>query len=524
MNVGEFIVRCLIKQGIRHIFGIPGNQLTPIFEAIYKNNDDIKFIDCRNESGASLMADGYAKSSGKVSVCMVSPGPGASNTYIGMLEGYTSCSPVLLITVKGKAEFDEKGEERLFHGLDHIEAFKPVTKWQYRVEKIEEIPYSIKKAFENLTSGRPGPVVLEFRSDLLVQDIDEELPDKYFFDNKKDNESNIQDVAEIISKSKNPVIIAGREVFSSKAENELLELAKKIYAPILTTTMGKGVVSDYEELALGSILNYNYENKLKDVFEKSDLCIAIGVRFTQVDTESWSMKINVPLVTISVDSKYLNRDYKSEKSLVGDIRLNLKCLLENVKDKKVDFNRKNTIRKFREEMDNINYPGLIRNFQEVMPLNSILVNDVHIEGFSYAHYKVRSCSNYIHSGLSLGIGYALPAAIGAKMAFPERKIVAFCGDGGFLMNSPELATIKRYGIDITIVIVNDGWFGTIKRKQQPYIHNIIGLNLYNPDFMKLAEAYNMQGFRVDDMQNFNSTLKKAIDIKEAVIVEVVKNW
>ena len=326
MNVGEYIVLCLMNQDVRHVFGIPGNQLTPIFEALYHHRKEIKFINCRSEAGASLMADGYAKSSGNIGVCMISPGPGAANTYIGVLEAYTSCSPLLLITVKGSAKFDEKGEERLFHGLDHSEAFKSVTKWQCRVEKAEDISNALKNVFEQLLSGRPAPVVLELRSDILDKKVDVEVPEKYIFQKKKAMFQDIKEVARIISNAKSPVIIAGREVFSSKAENELLELANKIYAPILTTTMGKGVISDYEELALGSILNYNYEKKMDAVMDNADLCIAIGVRFTQLDTDSWSMKINLPMVTISVDDIYLNRDYKSEKFLIG-IRPIIPCLI-----------------------------------------------------------------------------------------------------------------------------------------------------------------------------------------------------
>ena len=159
-----------------------------------------------------------------------------------------------------------------------------------------------------------------------------------------------------------------------------------------------------------------------------------------------------------------------------------------------------------------------------MPENSILVNDVHIEGFSYAHYKVESCSDYIHSGLSLGIGYSLPAAIGAKLSFPDRNVVAFCGDDGFLMNSPELSTLKKYGVNITIVIVNDGAYGTIKRRQNNYIHETIGLNLYNPVFFTLAQAYNIKALQVKDIKDFNMVLSKAIDLQEPVIVEIIKNW
>ena len=179
MNLGEYIVSTLINQGIKHIFGIPGNQLTPMLESLYFHRDKISFIDCRNEAGASLMAEGYAKVSGKVSVCMVSPGPGAANTYIGVLEAYTSCSPLLLITVRGNAEYDNKGEDRLFHGLNHLEAFKAITKDQIRLRETSEAYSVMRKIFRQLTTGRPGPVLLEIQGGILDIDIDEYIPTKF---------------------------------------------------------------------------------------------------------------------------------------------------------------------------------------------------------------------------------------------------------------------------------------------------------------------------------------------------------
>ena len=521
MNVGEYIVQSLIKQDIKHVFGIPGNQLTPILESLYFHRDKIAFVDCRNEAGASLMAEGYAKSSGNISVCLVSPGPGAANTYIGVLEAFTSCSPLLLITVRADKEFDEKGEERLFHGLDHVEAFRSITKKQFRLKRAKDTSEVMRAIFEQLSKGRPGPVLLEIQGRTLGSETGEEPPAKLSFSLDTDSDRKINEMARRVSGSKKPVILAGREVFSARAEKELLAFAKKINAPVLTTTMGKGVISDYEELSLGSILNYNYDKQTDAVFADSDLCIAIGVRFTQVDTESWRMKISVPLLTVSFDDKYVDRDYRSELSLLGDIKENLRQLTKMVEHSSSDSERIERLRSL-DEPDN--YQGVLRLIHDVMPENGILVNDVHIEGFSYARYRVRCCSDYIHSGLSLGIGYALPAAVGAQLAFPERKVIAFCGDGGFLMNSSELSTVMRYRVPITIIIVNDNGFGTIKRSQKEYIHDVLGLNLYNPDFMKLADSYHMKGYRVEKTTDVKAVINMANNMPEPVLVEIVKNW
>jgi acetolactate synthase-1/2/3 large subunit len=381
----------------------------------------------------------------------------------------------------------------------------------------------MQKAFEHLIGGRPGPVMLEFTIESLKAEVDATIPDKFTFSKKEPQEEAILEIAKIINNSHKPFIIAGREVFALKAEKELSEFAKAIAAPIITTCMGKGVVSDFEDYSLGSILNINYYKKMESLAQESDLCIAIGNRFTQVDTDNWSMKLPKTLVSITIDDSFINKDYTSDYSLTGNIKSNLQLLLSNLEKKELNLDWNNFVTNFKKQIGDISFPKIVSDIRATLNRDGILVNDVHSEGFpTCGHFKVYEPSNYIQSAISLGVGYALPAAIGAKIAFPDRQVIAFSGDGGFLMSSPDFSTAMKYGINVVFVIVNDNAFGTIKKGQPEHLHDTIGLDLYNPDFMDFAKAYKAKSFRVNDLSDFRLVLKKALEMNEPVIIEVVK--
>ena len=519
MTGGEIVVECLKKQGVSVVFGMPGTHLSQIYAGLYKNQDSITHILARHEGGASFMAEGYSRATGEVGVCTVIPGPGASNTYTGIVEGYTDCSPVLLITGQHEPRYANKDYGKMFHGLDHIAAFSPVTKLTKRVENVEDIPGGINEVFEALRSGRPKPVLLEITTNALSAEADLEIPERNDGIKMKATEQQIQQAIDLIIKSERPFVIAGKGIYHTRASAELLEFAKLINAPIVTTAMGKGVISEYEELSLGGIGNTTARNAMGE----SDLVLAIGTRFVQMDTGSWSMEIPQPLIHIEDDSKEINKEYIADVGIAGNASLVLKQLIDALKGCELRNGWSDKLSQFKREVESAEKPQMVRELREILSPDATLVSDVHIAGYpARTHFKVHDPSNYLYSGILVAMGYGLPAAIGVKTAYPERQVVAFCGDGGFIMSSADFATLMKYNLKVLVIVVNDNALGSVKGGQMRNLGGSIGVDLYNPDFVKYAESFGAYGFRVNEPDEFKPTVEKALTLDGPALVEVIR--
>ena len=518
MTGAEILVECLKKQGVKVIFGMPGSLTREIDAALYKNKRTIHYILARHEGGASLMADGYARVTGDVGVCLAIPGPGAANAYSGILEAYTANVPVLLITAQNYSYYGKKDFSKMTHGLDQLTAFGPVTKCVRRVELVEKIPEAIYEIFGILRSGRPKPALLEITRDALAAEMNLPIPERNDGIKSKATDEQIKRVIDLLGKSNRPFILAGRDVYQSRASGELLEFAKIIQAPVSTTKLGKSVISENESLSLGDIENQVSRDALAD----SDLVFVIGTQFTQVDTNNWSLKISQPLIHIDVEPGEIDREYIADVGIVADIKLTLQQLLSTLKSYRYNSNWGKKLDVFKKVFKTRKMPRYIRELQQVLAPNAILSVDVHMAGYmACTHFRVDEAAKFLHSPISTTVGYALPAAIGAKIARPDCPVIAFCGDGGFMLSSPELATIMKYNLNIVIIVINDNAFGTVKHVQLNHFGHTLGVELYNPDFIKFAECFGMYGFRVRDLNNFKSTLKKALTLKKPVLIEVI---
>jgi len=517
MNGADLLIDCLKKQEVEVLFGIPGAQLRDIYAALYKTKKSIRHITARHEGGASLMAVGYARATNKPGICLTISGPGASNAYTGILEAYTACDPILLIIVKEDFHNNDKDQAKLQHGFDQWSAFYPVTKYMEKIATVKEIPRAVETAFEIFHSGRPGPVLLEISCQALSSEINIELSDKK---NKlvktPPPKELLTQAVQLLAKSRRPIILAGRGVYHAQAYSELHEFSKLLNAPVATTALGKGVIPECEPLSVG----YIRTQLAKKVMADSDIMVALGTRFVQTDTENWTLKFPQPLIHIDVDPDEINKEYMSDVGITGDLKPILRQLIRRLKfmdrnwDSRLDF-----IEKLRGSQKKTNYMKQIR---QMIATDAIFCVDVHRLGYSACKsFEVYVPNTFLHSPISMTLGFALPAAIGAKIAFPERQVIVFCGDGGFLLSSPEFATMIKYNLGIVIIIYNDNAYGTIKDMQMDLFGNLIGVDLVNPDFIKFAEAYGVNGFKVNGINKLSPALKEALLLNKPVLIEVL---
>lgn len=518
MTGADILVECLLKQGIRVIFGMPGSITRDIYSVLYKKRNVIRHITARHEGGACLMAEGYALVTGDVGVCLTVPGPGATNAYTGMLEAYTANVPLLLITAQHEAGYSKKDIEKMTHGLDQVSAFRAVTKCIRRVEKVGNIPGAVSEIFESLRSGRPKPALLEITRDALTAKADLEIPDWADGVRLKAADEQILSAVDLLYRARHPFIIAGNGVYHSDASEELLKLAKLLNAPIATSGLGKGVLSEDEDICLGYIGN----PVVKKALEEADLCLAIGTRFVHADTESWSLKMPQTLIHIDAESSEINCRYPATLGITGDAKPVLKQIIEAVSGKELQGGWDGKLNSLKERINSLKKPLYVQMLRETIARDAILSIDVHMGSFlATKYFKVYETRSFIHSHISMAMGYGLPAAIGAKVAFPERQVVAFCGDGGFMLSSPEFLTAIQHNINVVVVVINNNGFSTIKDVQQNHFGRTIGVDLHNPDFMKFAEACGAHGFRVTDINEFKPVLEKALKMDKPVLIEVI---
>lgn len=519
MNGADLLIECLKKQNVNCLFGMPGVQNLKIYDALYRcGRESLDHYLVRHEYAASLMALGYARATGQVGVALTVPGPGATNAATGLLEAYTDCEPVLLITGQGPVSLYKKDPSKLFHGLDQMALFKPITKYCAIARSAEEIPDVMEKAFQALRSGRPGPVVLEFPDDALVAETDAPAPP--FVDRLPGPTPNAEDLSQAVQtlvQAKRPMIIAGSAVIHAKARKELQELAEKLNIPVAVTRGAKGALREDHPLALNHCCRYVGDQATK----AADCTLTVGYRFAQLDTRNYTMEPARPLIQIDEDPREIGLEYPCEVGLVGDLKVTLRELIQAVEPKQTDW--PGLIKGFKEKFATQPRLPLLPEIREVLPEEGILCVDAHSIGYAtHDEFPVADPSNYYFPNVSVALGSAFPVALGAKVARPDRPVVCFTGDGGFMMGSPELSTAVKYGINVVTVVVNDQTLSGIKGSQQKfYDERIIDVELGNPDFVKFAESFGAYGRRVEDFSEFKSAFQEALALNRSCLIEVM---
>ncbi|HBF4252733.1 biosynthetic-type acetolactate synthase large subunit [Clostridioides difficile] len=537
MNGAKVILECLKKEGIDTIFGYPGGAVIPLYDALYDYSDDFKHIRTSHEQGLVHAADGYARSTNTVGVCFTTSGPGATNAITGIATAFMDSSPMVVIS--GQVPTSLLGKDS-FQEIDITGATLSMTKHNYLVRNTKELMPTIKEAFKVANSGRKGPVLVDVPKDLFLAEMDFSGEDydlcqiddymDYKSDFGLDDETNIKllnEAIDIIKESKKPVIYAGGGVKSSDSEEILEKFATKIDTPILNTLMGLGNIDRKNELSLGMVgMHGSRESNL--ALSNSDLVIAIGARFSdRVISKSSEFAKNAKIIHIDIDPSEISKNIESNVSLVGDVKLVLSLLLEMVESKN-NSNWKEEIKTFRKsegiQTDEFHPQNILKKINEkyeTLKKPTVVVTDVgQHQMWAAKYWNFKGNKSFITSAGLGTMGFGLGAAIGTKAGNVDKNVVLVTGDGSFRMNCNELATVSNYNVPMLILLFNNRTLGMVRQWQklfsnQRYSQTDINENV---DYVKLVNAYNIDGYKVSNMEELGKALNM-IDFNKPVFLQ-----
>ncbi|WP_303247914.1 acetolactate synthase large subunit [uncultured Methanobrevibacter sp.] len=531
MRGGEAIIESLKKMGVEVIFGYPGGQLIPFYDMLY--DADMHHMLVRHEQCAAHAADGYARASGKVGVCLATSGPGATNLVTGIATAFMDSSPILAIT--GQVPSVLIGNDA-FQEADIVGITMPITKHSYQVSNPDLIPSTIKTSFELAKSGRPGPVLIDVPKEVQEGELskfkDSLISTPGYSPTIKGNIKQIKKAQELIKQSTKPLILAGSGVLISNASEELVEFARLIKAPVMTSLLGKGVIDETDDLSLG-MLGMHGRKVANDSINESDLLIAIGTRFSDRTTGKLSdFMQDGKVIHIDIDPAEIGKNVDVDLPIVGDAKHILSSLIEVLGGYKPSDKWANSLKiQKREKYPRISYDDVPLKPQSVMKEigaaineDTIITTDVGQNQMWAAHFlDIRKPRKFISSGGLGTMGFGLPAAIGAKVACPEDPVVSINGDGGFLMVCQELATIKQYDTPVIITILENRTLGMVYQWQNLLYDERYCQTTLNesPDFVKLAESFGINSERITKPGETEAAVKKAIKDNEPIVLDVV---
>lgn len=536
MTGAKALIESLKKEGVRVVFGLPGGAILPVYDALY-DETELRHILVRHEQCAAHMADGYARASGRVGVCMATSGPGATNLTTGVATAYMDSSPIVAIT--GQVPTSMIGRDA-FQEADIVGIMTPITKHCFQPRDTKEIPRIVKEAFYIASTGRPGPVLIDLPRDVQQMETDIEFPEdvKLLGYNPKlePHPLQIKKAAKLLIEAEKPFILAGGGVRLSGAYTELIALAELLQAPIGTTLMGKGVVPEDHPLCVGGVgMHGGVANK---IICEADVILAIGVRFSDRTTGRFdSFCPEAKIIHIDVDSAEINKNIRAHIPIVADARRALKALYDEIINSAAKSNLDKTgwIKRVNEikesariyleyEGGRLSAPGIIREMRKLMPRESILVTEVgQNQMWAYLHFQVLMPGGYITSGGLGTMGFGFPASLGAKVARPDIPVVDLAGDGSFLMTEQDLATSIVEDIPVTVVILNNGVLGMVAQWQRLFYrrrYSQVHLGRI-PDFVKLAEAYGAEGVKVESIDDFREAFAKALKNDVTTVIDVL---
>ncbi len=537
INGGKILLECLYRLGIRDIFGYPGGAVIPIYDEIYKYGK-INHYFSRHEQGAAHEADGYARASGKVGVCLATSGPGATNLVTGIMTAHMDSIPMLAIT--GQVGSSLLGKDA-FQESDIVGITVPITKMNYLVQNIKDLPRILKEAYYIASTGRPGPVLIDIPKDIQLQEIsyDEfnKLYEKEFrlegYDpTYKGHQGQIKKALKLIKEAKKPLIIAGAGILKARASKELREFAEKINSPVTTTLLGLGTFPSSHELSLG-MLGMHGTVAANYATDEADLVIAAGIRFDDRitgDPNKFCKKAKI--IHIDIDPAEIDKNKKADVPIVGDLKNVLTGLNNEVEVKEnPDWIKKTKgwkdeyplgYRKVGE--DKILAQEVLEELNNILKGEAIVVTDVGQHQMWTAQFiNYENPDSIITSGGAGTMGFGLPAAIGAQVAMPEKKVVLIVGDGGFQMTFQELMMIRQYNLPVKVVIINNSFLGMVRQWQELFNdkrYSFVDLT-YNPDFIKVADAYGVKGAKISTKEDLKTKLRGLIESDEGVVIECV---
>ena len=529
MTGAQAVLECLKREGVDVVFGLPGGVLLPLYDAIY--NSEIRHILVRHEQGAAHMADGYARATGKVGVCIATSGPGATNLVTGIATAYMDSVPMVAIT--GQVNTFLIGKDA-FQEADITGITLPITKHNYLLRSAKDIPRVFREAFYIARSGRPGPVLIDLPRDVTVEEMEFNWPEVNlpgYHPSIKAHEMQIKKAAKALMEAERPVIYAGGGVKFADAHRELFDLAVKINAPVTTTLMGIGCFPEDHPLSLG-MLGMHGTKYANYTIQESDLILAVGARFDdRVTGKVSSFAPRAKIIHVDVDPAEIGKNVRVDIPLVGDAKNALAGLLKEVKPKprsawndKVDSWKSDYPLKYVPDMNIIKPQYVIEKLCELAP-DAIITTEVGQNQMWAAQFFVhKDPRKFISSGGLGTMGYGFPAAIGAKMGMPDCEVIDIAGDGSFLMNSQELATAVVNDIPVKVAIINNGCLGMVRQWQELFFgkrYSATILGRTSPDFVKLAEAYGAVGLRATKPSEVEPVIKAALASDRPTLMDFI---
>lgn len=523
-NTADLLVECLIEEGVEYIFGIPGEENLALMNAIYDSS--IKFITVRHEQGAAFIADVYGRLTGKAGVCLSTLGPGATNLITGVADAYSDGAPLVAIT-------GQVGTERMHitshQFLDLTKMFEPITKRTKMVVRPDTIGEIVRLAFKYAENEKPGATHIDLPVNIAKMPVPEhEKPLKKKIAPKEYAElDTVQDAAGLIFQAKNPVILAGSGVVRGHAAQALTEFAMKLKIPAINTMMAKGVIpldNKYSMWTVG-IPQKDYQNK---ILEEADLVIAVGYDIVEYAPAKWNPEGKVQIIHVDMRPAHINKLYQPEVEVVGDIsdsllQIGRRTARHQEPEKALEI-------KARMVAEHESYAGdasfpmkpqrILQDVRKVMGKDDIVISDVGAHKMWIArHYQCYEPNTCIISNGFATMGISVPGAIGARLVYPDKKILAICGDGGFMMNCQEFETALRAKTPFVTLIFNDSSYGLIKWKQMDQYHKNCYVDFTNPDFVKFAESMGAIGYRIEKAEDLVPTLEQAFQQKVPVIID-----
>ncbi|MDR3063210.1 MAG: acetolactate synthase large subunit [Methanobrevibacter sp.] len=534
MKGGEAIIKSLKKWGVDTIFGYPGGQVIPFYDMLY--DMDLNHILVRHEQCAAHAADGYARASGKVGVCLATSGPGATNLVTGVATAFMDSSPIVAIT--GQVPSHLIGNDA-FQEADIIGITMPIVKHSFQAKDPDLIPSIIKSSFEIAKTGRPGPVLIDVPKEIQEAELTEFndllINTPGYNPTIKGNIKQIKKACEIIKSSKKPIILAGGGVILSNASNELKQFADIINSPVMTSLLGKGAVDENDDSSLGMI-GMHGRKIANDSVNESDCLIAIGCRFSDRTTGRIdSFAPNSKVIHIDIDPAEIDKNVDVDIPIVGDAKDVLNSLIKELNSFKgnkesvkwlneIKYLKNKYIPKYTYSEIPLKPQTVIKEISQSLKPDSIMTTDVGLNQMWAAHfYNTQKPRKFISSGGLGTMGFGFPAAIGAKVACPEDTVLSVTGDGGFLMVCQELATIKEYDIPVIIALFNNRKLGMVYQWQSLlYDERLSETDLgSSPDFVKLAESFGINGLRVEKTGETKIAIENAMKDGESILLDII---
>ena len=545
-TAAQLLVECLVAESCEYVFSVPGEETMDVLDALgaiaarAASGDGPRHITTRHEQGAAFMADVYGRLTGRAAVAMATLGPGATNLITGIADADLDHAPMVAIT--GQASSDKLHKEA-HQVVDIVRMFEPVTKWNTRVERVEAIPEIVRKAFRVAVLEKPGPTHLELPENVAATPVDAAAaplqPGQTYFPEPTDEA--IAHAADLIATSHRPIVLAGNGVLRRRAAPELRAFARGLHVPVAATFMGKGAVDDRSHLSLMSV-GLQARDHVLSGFDRADLVVCVGYDLVEYAPARWNPDGRKRLIHIDTQPAEVDAQYRPEVELVGDIDGTLRRLLTAVLPRGIsgrDAGERHDARETlvhadlrmalleelaagtRSDAMPITPQRAIADLREALGPDDIVVSDVGAHKVWVARlYQAYEPNTVIISNGFAAMGISVPGAIAAKLVHPDRKVVALCGDGGFLMNSQELETAKRIGANITVVVWRDDGYGLIDWKQRNEFGRPFGVEFGNPDFVAYAESFGIAGFRPASAADLLPTLRRALDVDGPALVEI----